>query len=288
MAAVSSSLLLGALGAPAQAATGGSTVTVKPLSGSFQFGAGNPADTVTLAVPATNCPAGSTYYVDALSKVGDEANIVVNGAPLAPVVTLGSDLAIPVQAGTFNDGGVQNIVKGILPANTSDVGLSPEDAAKPVGTTVATGAFSIVGACADADFNLLASWVTPIDVSAATRAAQPADWPADRFYDALQWRWDGRATSGSGFFAFPTTVKVNKPLVALVQVTSTNGKIPTGTIQIKDGSTVVASARLVLGVAVAIVPGLSPAGDHQLVAVYSGDANVRPGTSSAVTIHVTA
>ncbi|MER7004958.1 Ig-like domain-containing protein [Dactylosporangium sp. NPDC000555] len=287
VAAVASSLLVGAFSAPAAAATTGSTVTVKPLSGSWQFGDGNPADTVTLVAPATNCPAGSQYYLNALTKEGDEANVISAGTALAAPVALGADLSIPVQTGAFNNGNTQFLVGGILPAGTSDAALSAADAAKPVGTVIATAPFSIVGACVDANFAVVSSYVTPIDISAATRAPKAADWPVDTFYDVLQWRWDGRADAAAGFFAFPTTVKVNKPLIALIQVTA-DGSTPTGTVQIKDGSTVVATATLFHGVAAAIVPGLNPAGNHRLTAVYSGDSHVRPGTSSPVTIRVLA
>ncbi|GAA3256646.1 Ig-like domain-containing protein [Dactylosporangium siamense] len=286
-AAVASSLLVSVLSAPASAATTASTVSVKPLAGSWQFGDGNPADTVTLAAPVASCPAGSSYYINALTAQGSEATAAESGALLTDTIELGADRAIPVQAGSFTGGNTQLLVSTILPAGTSDFELSPEDAARPVGTVIATGAFSIVGACLDANLAIISSYVTPVDISASTRAPKPASWPADTFYDNLQWRWDGRATSNTGFVAFPTTVKVNKPLVALVQVTA-SGTTPTGTVQIKDGSTVVATATLVAGVGVALVRGLNPAGNHILTAVYSGDANVRPGTSAPVTIRVVA
>lgn len=59
----------------------------------------------------------------------------------------------------------------------------------------------------------------------------------------------------------------------------------TGTVEFKDGATLLGTSSLTGGIATLQTATLS-AGDHQLTAVYSGDSTYSAGTSSAVTVTV--
>ncbi|MBU4335970.1 MAG: ExeM/NucH family extracellular endonuclease, partial [Actinobacteria bacterium] len=67
-----------------------------------------------------------------------------------------------------------------------------------------------------------------------------------------------------------------------------DGRPAAGTIQFRDGDTVVTSARLVLGVAVGVLPKNLAVGTHQLTAVYvpSDPSTIAPSTSWKVTVRV--
>ncbi|MDP9797237.1 hypothetical protein J2S43_005749 [Catenuloplanes nepalensis] len=279
VATAATALLVGAPTAALAAPAG--TVGLSPLSGKWQFGTGNPSDSVTLTAPAAACPAGSTYYINALTAAGREADVVTAGAPLAPLVTLGADLAIPAQSGTFTGGSTQLLVNSILPAGTSDLELSPADAAKPVGTVLATAPFSVVGACVDSSFAVTTYAATSVDISAATRAPKPADWPANTFYDALQWSWDARSATTVDAHVYPTRVKRDQAVWAVVDTSATRGKV-----QVLDGTKVVATADLCEGYALVRIPPLTTKGQHTLTVVFTGSDTHRPATSAPITVTV--
>lgn len=67
----------------------------------------------------------------------------------------------------------------------------------------------------------------------------------------------------------------------LVQVTSTAGGTPTGTVQLLDNSNLLATGTLVSGSA-QIQVALNSTGTHPLTAVYSGDASFAGSTSSVL------
>jgi hypothetical protein len=84
----------------------------------------------------------------------------------------------------------------------------------------------------------------------------------------------------------PTTVTYPLGTNVTVKVTKINSFVPTGTIQIMDKGTSVASLTLSSGAAYYYLKGLS-AGMHDLTAVYSGDKHGNPpGTSAPVTLNV--
>jgi hypothetical protein len=70
------------------------------------------------------------------------------------------------------------------------------------------------------------------------------------------------------------------PPVALVTVATDNGKVPSGTIEIREGTTVVKRLNVVLGIAI----GTVPSGRHTYTATFvpSDTANVSPSTSAPV------
>jgi len=59
-----------------------------------------------------------------------------------------------------------------------------------------------------------------------------------------------------------------------------NGKVPSGTIEIREGTTVVKRLNVVLGIAI----GTLPSGRHTYTATFvpSDTANVNPSTSAPV------
>ena len=88
------------------------------------------------------------------------------------------------------------------------------------------------------------------------------------------------------FTLSPATVTYPLGTNVTVKVTKINSFVPTGTIQIMDKGTTVASLTLSSGAAYYYLKGLS-AGMHDLTAVYSGDKHGNaPGTSAPVTLNV--
>ncbi len=108
-------------------------------------------------------------------------------------------------------------------------------------------------------------------------------------------RFAGDATV-TGSESAPVTVTVDKvttttrltvtpgfwfvPSFAVATVATNNGRLPSGTIELRDGSTVVKRVNVVLGVAL----GTLPSGRHTYTATFvpSDAANVSPSTSAAV------
>jgi hypothetical protein len=121
----------------------------------------------------------------------------------------------------------------------------------------------------------------------------PATTPAGSY--AVVARFAGDATV-TGSESAPVTVVVNKvttttglsvtpgflfiPPVAFVTVSQNNGKVPSGTIEIREGTKVVKRLNVVLGIAI----GTLPSGRHTYTATFvpSDTANVSPSTSAPV------
>ena len=121
----------------------------------------------------------------------------------------------------------------------------------------------------------------------------PANTPAGT-YEVVA-RYAGTSTVG-GSESAPVTVVVKKvttttglsvtpgfwfiPSVAIATVSTDNGRVPSGTIEIREGSTVVKRLNVVLGIAI----GTVPSGKHTYTATFvpSDTANVSPSTSAPV------
>lgn len=115
-------------------------------------------------------------------------------------------------------------------------------------------------------------------------------------YDVVA-RFAGDATV-TGSESTPVTVVVKKvttttglsvtrgflfvPSVAVATVSTDNGKLPSGRVEIREGTTVVKTLNVVLGVAI----GTVPSGTHTYTATFvpSDTANVSPSTSAPVSI----
>jgi len=74
------------------------------------------------------------------------------------------------------------------------------------------------------------------------------------------------------------------PLVLTPQLASTTSGVPTGTVSLMDGNSALGTAQV--GTAFSAVN--LAAGSHSIMAVYSGDADFLPGSSSAVAVTVAA
>lgn len=81
----------------------------------------------------------------------------------------------------------------------------------------------------------------------------------------------------------PSPSDLNQPVTLTAQVLY-SGARPSGTIEFRDGSTTLGTVSLTEATA-SLSVSFDAAGEHQLVAIYSGDANHLGGTSAAV-IHV--
>ena len=68
--------------------------------------------------------------------------------------------------------------------------------------------------------------------------------------------------------------------IAFVTVATDNGKVPSGTVEIREGTTVVKRLNVVLGIAI----GTVPSGKHTYTATFvpNDAANVSPSTSAPV------
>ena len=70
-----------------------------------------------------------------------------------------------------------------------------------------------------------------------------------------------------------------------ISVLAPGGGVPSGTISLNDGSSTVATATLAAGAATFSVTTLA-VGSHTLTAVYPGDSNYAPATSTALPLNV--
>jgi ELWxxDGT repeat protein len=85
----------------------------------------------------------------------------------------------------------------------------------------------------------------------------------------------------------PAGSTYGKGVSATVKVTSTSGT-PSGTVQVKDGATVVRSASLVNGAATIVLPAALKVGAHTLTASYAGSTTHAASTSAARTLTIKA
>ena len=133
----------------------------------------------------------------------------------------------------------------------------------------------------------------PLNSSGVATLRLPSTTPAGSY--AVVARFAGDATV-TGSESAPVTVVVNKvttttgltvtrgflfiPSVAIATVATDNGKVPSGTIEIREGTTVVKRLTVVLGIAI----GTVPSGRHTYTATFvpSDTANVSPSTSAPV------
>lgn len=83
----------------------------------------------------------------------------------------------------------------------------------------------------------------------------------------------------------PSTVTYPLGTNVTAKVAKINSYVPSGTVQIRDNGSTVATLTLSKGAAYYYLKGLS-AGTHQLTALYSGDAHNAAGTSAAVALNV--
>ena len=78
------------------------------------------------------------------------------------------------------------------------------------------------------------------------------------------------------------------PTLLVAGVRQDNGHLPSGTVEFREGSVVVARVPVVLGVAIGTVPRTAAVGSHEYTAVFVPDdpANVAGSTGGPVTVRV--
>lgn len=93
--------------------------------------------------------------------------------------------------------------------------------------------------------------------------------------------------TSTSVIANPVSVTVGNPVTFSATVTPLIGSNPTGTVQFTvDGSNFGAPVAISGGSASSAPLSTLPAGDHAVVAIYSGDANFAGSTSSTFTVRV--
>ncbi len=116
--------------------------------------------------------------------------------------------------------------------------------------------------------------VTAID-AAGNQSSQSVNYVVSPAYDAAI-----KVTLSSSTVTFPLGTNV------VISVAATNGHVPTGSVKLYDGQTLLQTAQLQgNGAAYLYIQNL-PAGPHPLSAVYAGDAFNPGGTSAPVTLTV--
>jgi NHL repeat. len=83
-----------------------------------------------------------------------------------------------------------------------------------------------------------------------------------------------------------TTVTAGDPVVLMVHVASQTSGVPTGTVTVFDGTSVVTMGKINSNGDLAFTTGSLVAGSHSFTASYLGDANFKVSTSSATSISV--
>nr|BFE56265.1 hypothetical protein GCM10020063_007910 [Dactylosporangium thailandense] len=295
-ASVGAIVLVGVAVTPAMAAAGTGALSFAPQSGQFQFGVGNDADLLQIT-PGGACPAGSDFYLDAFSLPGLEDTVLESGAPMTVngIVVRDSNtpiLQVPQHGATFQDPGIQNIVKTILPAGTTDEQLSPQDAARPAGTKIAEGDFSILSVCLDPNGAITGqSDIAAVHLQAATRAPKPSGWPGDRPYDNLQWSWSFGTPGGE---ATPTSVALTaSPAGSATAGTTVNLAVTVtppaaaGSVEFFDGATSLGAKAVTAGAA-SLSTNTLAVGGHTLKAVFTPDDTAAyTGSTTALSYQIT-
>lgn len=95
------------------------------------------------------------------------------------------------------------------------------------------------------------------------------------------------ATTQISLTASSTAITVGTPVMFTATVTG-NGSIPTGTVTFLDGTTSLGTSTLNAGGIATLTTSALPVGTQSVTASYSGDANNKNVTSTAVSVTVTA
>jgi hypothetical protein len=117
------------------------------------------------------------------------------------------------------------------------------------------------------------TYTVPVVDAAGNQSSASVNYVVNSFDTAI------KITLSSSTVTYPLGTNV------VITVAPTHGHIPTGSVQLLDGTTLLQKSKLQNGAAYLYIQGLS-AGVHQLSAVYSGDAFNPGGTSAPVTLTV--
>ncbi|GEL99650.1 ExeM/NucH family extracellular endonuclease [Cellulomonas terrae] len=261
----------------------------------------------TLAFPVTKLD---------LTSLGSPQNtsldVQLDGVSIgsAPVSGGNADVSVTIPAGT--SGGAHTLTLVASPSGTTVTLPLTVEAGIPSSTTTLTASPSsqvygstsrvLLTATVESDERVtgsveFVSGQTVLGTSTLRNGTAtlrlPAGTPAGS-YDVVA-RYAGTGTV-AGSESAPVTVVVEKvttttglsvtpglwflPSVAFVTVATNNGRVPSGTVEIREGTTVVKRLNVVLGIAI----GTVPSGRHTYTATFvpNDTANVSPSTSAPV------
>jgi sugar lactone lactonase YvrE len=228
---------------------GGATSTVGVVSlnaGSATFPVG------TLGVGSHNLVA--VYGGDVTHEVAQSAALTLSVTPLNLVATPNAAAivygqTVPVLGGTLSGVLAQDAGKVTVVFTTSAGALSP------------VGVYPITAMLTGSAAGNYTVSVAPANLSIA------------------------RAPSTAGLTASTNAVGIGMPVTLTVQAASTTSGVPTGSVTLLDGASVVAMLPLSGGGAAFTTSALL-VGGHVLSASYSGDANFLPSTSAVASVAV--
>lgn len=241
-------------------------------TGNVTYSAAPATHTVTLALPAAALPvntAGShtlqaQYVGTATTAASTSSNVTLVVQQKTTTTTLA---ASPTSAGSGQ------LVT--LTANVAGTGPTGNVAFKDGATTIATAALSTGTASATVSFStggahsLTAVYAGDTNNTTSTSSVVTATISAS-----------DPTTTALAVSANP--VSAGLPITVTATV---SGSSPTGTVQFKDGATVIGSSALSAGQAT-LATSLMTAGSHALTATYSGDIGNASSTSSATNVTV--
>lgn len=184
---------------------------------------------------------------------------VATGEPATPTTTT---LAV---TGGKKAGQELTLTATVLPAEATGT-VTFLDGQTPIGSSAVTAGKATVKVKLGAGSHSLTASFAPTAGSGfapSTSAAVPVE--------------IAKSTSSTTFTLSKSSAQYGQTTKATIVVTGATAP-PTGTVEIKDGGVTVATGTLTVtglrGVAELVVPGTLSAGNHRLVAVYSGNADV--------------
>lgn len=249
------------------------TGTVKFLDGTTVLGTGNINSGVATFTTSTltpgahaitaayngdtdNATSTSSGLTQTSNQIGTVTLVSSSANPLSAGATVTFTATVSMTAGATADGAISGTVT--FTDGTATLGTSTVDAngkATLQVASLAVGSHSIVAA-----YNGNTNYAT----STSSALAQTV-----------------QSTVTSTSLTANGTGLMGKPLTFTATVTSSTGT-PTGNVTFKDGATVVGQGSLNAQGVATITTTTLPVGNHNIVAVYGGDANYTTSTSAAV------
>ena len=263
----------------------------------------NPSPTLTLSGPATLTYGTGTFTATLTGVAAQAQTVVLQDTSTGIPVTLGSVLLDASGKATWTSAALPAGRHLLLAScgGTASTPLAIQVQPGPL-TGTADGVSILYGQAVPALSGALAG-VLPQDSSrvsatwstAAGPQSAPGTYPVsaaltgDAASNYALGSVSGSVTIAKAPVAITLAVSSNSivpgtPLVLTPQVASTTSGVPTGTVSLMDGNAVLGTAQVGTAFTVANLV----VGSHSIVAVYPGDADFLPGTSSAVAVTVAA
>jgi hypothetical protein len=261
---------------PSVTTYGSGTLTATLTSGTLATGSVTFQDTsggttITLGTASLNA-GGATFSTASLSAgahsidatyPGDATHIAAQSSPLALTVTPLGLTATANPASILYGQPVPSltgVLSGVLSQDTGKVAAAFTTSAGPMSPA---GAYPIAAALTGSAAGNYTESVTPANLTIT---------PAPTL------------TSLSASTSSPAQ---GLPVTLTMQAASTTSGVPTGSVTLLDGTTVLSAIPLTAGGA-AFTTGALALGTHTLTSVYSGDANFLPSTSPIARVAVSA